>query len=102
MSHTTGRNTDAFINAIAASGSASRPNSIKKGYAAFGDSYAAGIGTGNSSTWGCRQGRYAYPDLISSTAPNIDFQNLACSGATVQNVLSGGPNSQVDAWCEDF
>ena len=77
---------------------ASRPNPIKKGYTAFGDSYAAGIGTGNSSSWGCRQGRYSYPDLIGSTVQGIDFQNLACSGATAQNLLSGGPNSQTDAW----
>lgn len=71
---------------------------IKNGYTAFGDSYAAGIGTGNTSTWGCRQGRFSYPDLIASTARNIDFQNLACSGATVENILSGGAYSQVDAW----
>ena len=75
-----------------------RPNPIKRGYTAFGDSYAAGIGTGNTSTWGCRQGRFSYPDLIALTAQDIDFQNLACSGATVQNLLSGGVNSQVDAW----
>lgn len=75
-----------------------RPNPIKKGYTAFGDSYAAGIGTGNTSTWGCRQGRFSYPDLLASTVQDIDFQNLACSGATVQNLLSGGAYSQVDAW----
>ncbi|CAF9936141.1 MAG: hypothetical protein ALECFALPRED_006712 [Alectoria fallacina] len=75
-----------------------RPNPIKRGYTAFGDSYAAGIGTGNTSTWGCRQGRFSYPDLIASTVRDIDFQNLACSGATVQNLLSGGAHSQVDAW----
>lgn len=75
-----------------------RPNPIKQGYTAFGDSYAAGIGTGDTSTWICRNGRFSYPDLIASTVQAIDFQNLACSGATVQNILSGGANSQVDAW----
>ena len=75
-----------------------RPNPIRNGYTAFGDSYAAGIGTGNASSWGCRQGRFSYPDLIASTVPDIDFQNLACSGATVQNILSGGANSQIDSW----
>lgn len=79
-------------------GFALRPNPIKKGYTAFGDSYAAGIGTGKTSTWGCRQGRFSYPDFIASTVEDIDFQNLACSGATVQSLLSGGAYSQVDAW----
>ena len=79
-------------------GFAFRPSPIKNGYTAFGDSYAAGIGTGNTSSWGCRQGRFSYPDLIASSAPDIDFQNLACSGATIQNVLSSGINSQIDAW----
>lgn len=85
-----------------ASGFAWRPNPIKRGYTAFGDSYAAGIGTGNTSTWGCRQGQFAYPDLIASTVQDIDFQNLACSGATVQNLLGGGAYSQVDAWSATF
>ena len=74
------------------------PSPIHNGYTAFGDSYAAGIGTGNTSTWGCRQGRFSYPDLIASTIPGIDFQNLACSGATVENLVSGGAYSQVDVW----
>ena len=75
-----------------------RTSPIKTGYTAFGDSYAAGIGTGKTSPWGCRQGRFSYPDIIGSTAPDIDFQNLACSGARVPNLLSGGPDSQIDAW----
>lgn len=83
---------------VASLGFSLRPNPNKSGYTAFGDSYAAGIGTGNTSSWGCRQGRFSYPDIIASTISNIDFQNLACSGATVQNLLSGGVNSQVDAW----
>lgn len=81
-----------------APGFAWRPNPIKTGYTAFGDSYAAGMGAGNTSPWGCRQGRFSYPDLIASSVPDIDFQNLACSGATVQNILSRGSHSQVDAW----
>ena len=83
---------------VTAPGFSWRSNPIRNGYTAFGDSYAAGIGTGNASSWGCRQGRFSYPDLIASTVADIDFQNLACSGATVQNILSGGTNSQIDSW----
>lgn len=94
---TKGNNEPSLIPATAP-GFAWRPNPIETGYTAFGDSYAAGIGTGNTSTWVCRQGRFSYPDLIASSVRDIDFQNLACSGATVQNLLSGGAHSQVDAW----
>lgn len=75
------------------------PNPIKKGYVAFGDSFAAGIGTGTTEWSGCRQGEFAYPKLIASTAQdNPDFQNLACSGAVIDDLLQGGDKSQVDSW----
>lgn len=74
-------------------------NPIKKGYVAFGDSYAAGIGTGTTSMDGCRRGEFSYPKQIASYSPSdIDFQNLPCSGAKLEHVLSGGPSSQIDAW----
>lgn len=72
---------------------------IVKGYVAFGDSYAAGIGTGTTETGGCRKGSYSYPRQLAAMAPgNIDFQNLPCSGAVVGEVLTGGEKSQIDAW----
>ncbi|MCJ1238405.1 hypothetical protein MMC14_006394 [Varicellaria rhodocarpa] len=71
---------------------------IKKGYVAFGDSYAAGIGTGTTAMGGCRQGQYSYPRQLAAMAPvNIDFQNLPCSGAIIGDILQGGHNSQIDA-----
>lgn len=66
---------------------------------AFGDSHAAGIGTGTTETGGYRKGSYSYPRQIAAIAPgDIDFQNLPCSGAVVGEVLSGGDKSQIDAW----
>ena len=77
-----------------------KPNPIKKGYVAFGDSFAAGIGTGSTEWNGCRQGQFSYPKLIAATAAHIkpDFQNLACSGAVIDDLLQGDPKSQVDSW----
>jgi lysophospholipase L1-like esterase len=72
---------------------------IQKGYVAFGDSYAAGIGTGTTQGGGCRKGQNSYPKQLASEAGDqIDFQNLPCSGAKVGEVLQGGKNSQIDAW----
>jgi lysophospholipase L1-like esterase len=75
---------------------------IKTGYVAFGDSYAAGIGAGSTSGDGCRVGLLSYPNQLNiwveSLQPNIDFQNLPCSGAVVTEVLQGGSKSQIDKW----
>ena len=72
---------------------------IKKGYVAFGDSYAAGIGSGTTEGDGCRKGSYSYPRQLAAMATgDIDFQNLPCSGAVVGEVLQGGDKSQIDAW----
>lgn len=72
---------------------------IQKGYVAFGDSYAAGIGTGTTDGDGCRKGEFSYPRQLAAMADgNIDFQNLPCSGAVVGEVLQGGTKSQIDAW----
>ncbi|KAF1985972.1 SGNH hydrolase [Aulographum hederae CBS 113979] len=70
-----------------------------RGYVAFGDSYAAGIGTGVTEGSGCRQGQYSYPKQLAALAEgNFDFQNFACSGAVVGELLQGGAKSQIDAW----
>lgn len=72
---------------------------IQKGYVAFGDSYAAGIGTGTTEGDGCRRGENSYPKQLAALPDgDIDFQNLPCSGAIVGEVLQGGKNSQIDAW----
>jgi lysophospholipase L1-like esterase len=79
------------------------PIRITKGYVAFGDSYAAGIGTGMTDTGGCRQGQFSYPKQLAKMATDaigkeIDFQNYPCSGAVVSEVLEGGAKSQIDQW----
>jgi hypothetical protein len=78
------------------------PSQIKKGYVAFGDSYAAGIGTGMTGSGGCRQGQFSYPKQLAKVATDtvgdIDFQNYPCSGAVISEVLEGGSKSQIDQW----
>lgn len=78
------------------------PFQIKKGYVAFGDSYAAGIGTGMTDSGGCRQGQSSYPKqlakIATDTVGDIDFQNYPCSGAVVSEVLEGEGKSQIDEW----
>lgn len=91
--------TTAALTSIAEAAASAQSMPIVKGYVAFGDSYAAGIGTGTTQENGCRQGSYSYPLQIAAMAGgNIDFQNLPCSGAIVSEVLQGGPKSQIDAW----
>ncbi|KAH8169622.1 GDSL-like lipase/Acylhydrolase family protein [Sarocladium implicatum] len=76
------------------------------GFVAFGDSYSAGIGTGFNGTENtCRRGLGAYPQLIHRDFTSLvgsqesSFQHLACTGATLQDVISSGNEShpsQVD------
>ncbi|KAI1384681.1 SGNH hydrolase [Hypoxylon trugodes] len=76
------------------------------GFAAFGDSYSAGIGTGvNGKEDECRHGLGAHPQLIaadllaSQGGRNASsFQFLSCTGATTQDMLSGVQDSQVDTF----
>jgi lysophospholipase L1-like esterase len=57
---------------------------IKTGYVAFGDSYAAGMGTGTTSSGGCRVGSNNFGKLLNefTNDANVDFQPLMCSGDT--------------------
>src|SRR5436309_3520715 len=68
---------------------------IKTGYVAFGDSFGAGMGTGKTSTDGCRIGSNNFGDLLNrwTNNPNVDFQKKVCSGDT-----SVGLNRQIDEW----
>ena len=80
------------------------PGRQPTGVVAFGDSYSAGIGTGiDGKEDDCRRGVHAHPFLIfrdladaSSKPSSIDFQFLSCTGATTEDVLSGGDHSQID------
>ncbi|KAI9654720.1 MAG: hypothetical protein M1831_005307 [Alyxoria varia] len=68
----------------------------RDGYVAFGDSFAAGIGTGATSWDGCRVGEYGYPTLLSYLAPNsLKKQSWVCSGDTIT-----GLNRQVGEWIQ--
>ncbi|KAL1877431.1 hypothetical protein Daus18300_002417 [Diaporthe australafricana] len=75
-------------------------NRQARGFAALGDSYSAGIGTGLDdrelpSEGDCRHGVHAYPQLINNdlnnaTGLNTTFQWLSCTGAVTTDILSGG------------
>ena len=57
-------------------------------YAALGDSYSSGVGTGSyalSST--CKRGVYAYPYLYMQTHPGTSLSFAACSGAKTSDLL---------------
>ncbi|PRY30947.1 SGNH/GDSL hydrolase family protein [Umezawaea tangerina] len=62
------------------------PAPVAPEYAALGDSYAAGVGTGSSSG-GCGRTAFAYPNLWKDAHSPASFQFPACSGATVGEVL---------------
>lgn len=79
-----------------------------RGFAALGDSYSAGIGTGIDGRYltaegECRRGQHGYPlllhaDLDNRTRTNTTLQWLSCTGAVTTDLLSGvAPDSQVDA-----
>lgn len=61
-------------------------------YAALGDSYATGAGTGNAIIWppsASKCGRFtgAYPKQIVNANQGTIFRNLACGGSTTTSVL---------------
>ena len=68
---------------------------IQRGYVAFGDSYGAGMGTGTTSTDGCRVGSNNFAALLMKWMgnPDIDFQLRVCSGDTLV-----GLNRQIGEW----
>jgi len=77
-------------------------------WSAIGDSYAAGIGAGNSYSIGspssasldCSRYDGAYPNLINlqlGTDPeSIDFMFSACSGAVTSEVITQAKNLTID------
>ncbi|MDH6109587.1 lysophospholipase L1-like esterase [Kitasatospora sp. MAP12-15] len=60
------------------------------GYAALGDSYAAGVGAGAYDQAGgdCHRSTRGYPALLAARAKPSAFQDVACTGATAASVLS--------------
>jgi lysophospholipase L1-like esterase len=70
------------------------------GYAALGDSYSSGVGSGSyiSSSGDCEQSTLAYPYLWQQANKPSSFDFAACSGATTSDVLSSqlsGLNSSI-------
>jgi lysophospholipase L1-like esterase len=65
-------------------------NAAATGYAALGDSYSSGVGSGSytSSSGDCEQSTLAYPYLWQQANNPGSFDFAACSGATTADVLS--------------
>jgi lysophospholipase L1-like esterase len=59
-------------------------------YAALGDSYSSGVGTGNytSESGSCRRSNQGYPALWASQHAASSFTFVACSGAKTGDVLN--------------
>ena len=58
-------------------------------WAALGDSYASGTGTGRYDVDGpCMRGTRAYPELLAARDRAVDLTFLACAGATTDDVLT--------------
>ncbi|MFE0462099.1 SGNH/GDSL hydrolase family protein [Kitasatospora sp. NPDC058965] len=59
------------------------------GYAALGDSYAAGVAAGayDAASGDCHRSSRAYPALWAAAHPGTAFTDLACNGADTQQVL---------------
>ncbi|WP_035851213.1 SGNH/GDSL hydrolase family protein [Kitasatospora azatica] len=61
------------------------------GYVALGDSYAAGVAAGgyDRSSGDCHRSAHGYPALWAAAHPDAAFLDLACLGATTEDVLAG-------------
>ena len=58
-------------------------------YAALGDSFSSGVGTGSYTlSSSCRRGVYAYPWLVAQQRPNTSLTFVACSGATTSSLMA--------------
>lgn len=65
------------------------PTPIATEYVALGESYAAGVGAGryDAASRDCRRSTVAHPELWRSRHAVVSFRFVACSGATVQDVI---------------
>lgn len=78
----------------------STSNPVLRGLYSFGDSYAAGIGTGTTSGDTCRQGSRSYPVqmyswLSTHGSPSMNHKTVACSGDTTDGVAK-----QIENWSD--
>jgi lysophospholipase L1-like esterase len=73
-----------FAAALAAAGRAAAAD-----YAALGDSYSSGVGTGSYTLdSACKRSVYAYPYLYTQTHPGTSLTFAACSGAKTSDLLA--------------
>ncbi|KAF1851127.1 SGNH hydrolase [Cucurbitaria berberidis CBS 394.84] len=60
-------------------------------FASVGDSYSAGLGSGDRLDWSCSRYTQSYPNILHtsllSNNPNLTHQFLSCSGATSTEIL---------------
>lgn len=83
-----------------ATGTGNGDTPILRGLKSFGDSYAAGIGTGKTTGDKCRRGSNSYPELLhnwleANVNSDINYNTAACSGDTLDGV-----NGQIDNWSD--
>jgi len=58
-------------------------------YAALGDSYSSGVGTGSYTlSSACKRSVYAYPYVYAQTHPGTSLTFVACSGAKTSDLLA--------------
>ncbi|KAK8143433.1 hypothetical protein G3M48_007257 [Beauveria asiatica] len=82
---------------------------IKKGWVAFGDSYAAGIGAGTplDADPDCYRGRGSYTAILdniiqTSHHASIVWQSRSCSGETAEQFIKGEGAKQLEQWQPSF
>ncbi|KAM3446251.1 hypothetical protein MY3296_009850 [Beauveria thailandica] len=82
---------------------------IKKGWVAFGDSYAAGIGAGTplDADPNCYRGRGSYTAILdniiqTSHHASIVWQSRSCSGETAEQFIKGEGAKQLEQWQPSF
>ncbi|WP_433554088.1 SGNH/GDSL hydrolase family protein [Micromonospora zamorensis] len=59
-------------------------------YVALGDSYAAGPLIPTQVNLNCLRSNRNYPSLVATAAGSSSFADMSCSGATTEDILSGG------------
>jgi lysophospholipase L1-like esterase len=79
----------ALVSAVALAAPASAQTAVR--YAALGDSYSAGLGSGNyiASSGSCDRSTKAYSELWAAAHTPSSYAFVACSGATTATVISG-------------
>lgn len=87
----TGSVTAAAPAALASPAPATAESSSPVNYVALGDSYSAGVGTGESisSSGSCDRSPEAYSALWAAAEDPASYVSVACGGATTSSVISG-------------